>query len=102
MPYAVPAERVEQPEQVAYPKRYNNHDHDIQYRLDGRLHGNEAVYDSKTPTATSAKITLMSGKRFSFRAIRAHGSCGFLLRKTWPHVSIQPGLVYFVSATALV
>lgn len=47
MPYAVPAERVEQPEQVADPKRYNNHDHGIQNRLDGPLHGNEAVYEPK-------------------------------------------------------
>lgn len=47
MPDAVPAKRVEEPEQVADPKRYGNDDYDIEYRLDGALHGNEAVHKPK-------------------------------------------------------
>ena len=44
MPYMVPAKRVEETEQVAHPEPYCHDDHDIQYRFDGPLHGNEAVY----------------------------------------------------------
>jgi hypothetical protein len=47
MPNAVPAKGVEEPKQVADPKRYDSDYHDIQYRLDGPLHGNEAVHKPK-------------------------------------------------------
>src|SRR5579863_4661932 len=59
---------------------------------------------SNTPTAMSAKTTSISGKGCSFRAIEADRSCGWEIpiRRTWPRGSLQPGLVYFASATALV
>jgi hypothetical protein len=50
VPNAVPAKGVEEPEQVAYPKRHDDDHHDIQYGLDRRLHGNEAVDQPKQHT----------------------------------------------------
>ena len=47
MPNTVPTKSVEEPKQVADPKRYDNDHHDIQYRLNGLLHGNEAVHNPK-------------------------------------------------------
>jgi hypothetical protein len=38
---------VEEPEEVADPKSHDNDDDDIEYRLYGRLHGDEAVHNPK-------------------------------------------------------
>ena len=47
MPYAVPAKCVKYPEQVADPKGHDDYHNEIQYRLDGPLHGNESVHKPK-------------------------------------------------------
>jgi hypothetical protein len=103
MPYAVPAKRVEEPEQVADPKRYDNHDHGIQYRLDGRLHGDEAVHNPEQHAhgdECKDNIDEWQGMLLS------SDEGAWALRVSHPQDLaawlIQPGLVYFASATALV
>ena len=104
MSYAVPAKRVEQPEQVAHPERYCHDDHDIQYRFDGRLHGNKAVHNPKQHAhCDECKDNIDEWQEV---LLSSHGAARALRishpQETWPRGSIQPGLVYFASATALV
>jgi len=91
MSYAVPAKRVEQPEQVAHPERHHNDDHDIQYRFDGRLHGNEAVHNPKQHAhCDECNDNIDEWQEVLLSSHGAHGHCGFLIRRTWPRSSIQP------------
>ncbi len=103
MPYAVPAKRVEEPEQVAHPEPYCHDDHDIQYRFDGPLHGNEAVYkpeqhahdDECNDNIDEWQEMLLSSDEGSWPLRVSHPQD----LAAW---LIEPGLVYFAWAIALV
>jgi hypothetical protein len=97
MPYAVPAKRVEEPEQVARQSATGTTTTTFSIDLmDACMGMKRFTTQSNTPTATSAKATLMSGKRCSFRAMGAHGPCGFLIRRKLGRVALL-NLFWFTS-----
>jgi len=103
MPNAVPAKRVEQPKQVAHPERYDNDDHDIQYRFDRRLHGNEAIHNPKQHAhRDECKDNIDEWQEMLLSSDEGSWALRVSHSQDRSRGSIEPCLDYFVSATALV